>query len=458
MDIERVYKDIIDQNQYIAGYIIDYQGRIVYVNETYLKIICMEKHEVVGRHILEISPHTRTLNVLTSGQAIYGYNWKVNSRDMIASSIPIIQDGRVIGVFAYSVFLDILDAKQMVEGLITELNMYKTEVSMYHQAKYSFDDLIGLSEDFLKVTNLAKKIASHRDTTVLITGESGTGKELLANSIHNKSSRFNKPFIRVNCAAIPENLLEAELFGYEEGSFTGAKKGGKPGKFEIAQGGTVFLDEIGEMSYAMQSKLLVVLQEQEVERIGGGRPIPLDVRVVAATNRDLGLMVAEGSFRKDLFFRLNVFHLEMSPLCSHKEDISVLTEHFLRRFNQRLHVNIKGISEKAMHSLESYNWPGNVRELENVMERAMILADMEGSSVISQKHFGFPNTTFDIPATIDKNMDLKTITEDFERQVIKQALQEAQHDIPTTAKLLGIDRTTLYRKLKKHAFPVSTGS
>lgn len=452
MDIERVYKDIIDQNQYIAGYIIDYQGRIVYVNETYLKILCQEKHEVVGKHILEISPHTRTLNVLTSGQAIYGYNWRVNSRDMIATSIPIIQDGRVIGVFAYSVFLDILDAKQMVESLISELNMYKTEVSMFHQAKYSFDDLIGCSEDFIIVTNLAKKIAGHRDTTVLITGESGTGKELLANSIHNKSSRCKKPFIRVNCAAIPENLLEAELFGYEEGAFTGAKKGGKPGKFEIAHGGTIFLDEIGEMSYAMQSKLLVVLQEQEVERIGSSRPIPLDVRVVAATNRDLGQMVGEGSFRKDLFFRLNVFHLEMKPLRSHKDDISVLVEHFLKKFNQRLHVNVTGISDSALHSLESYNWPGNVRELENVMERAMILADMEGSSMIGPKHFGFPHASIDIPAQLDKTMDLKTITEDFERQVIRQALHEAGNDIPTTARLLGIDRTTLYRKLKKHAF------
>lgn len=454
MDIERVYKDIIDQNQYIAGYIIDYQGRIVYVNETYLKIIGMEKHEVVGKHILEISPHTRTLNVLTSGQAIYGYNWRVNSRDMIATSIPIIQDDRVIGVFAYSVFLDILDAKQMVESLITELNMYKTEVSMFHQAKYSFDDLIGCSEEFLTVTNIAKKIAGHRDTTVLITGESGTGKELLANSIHNKSSRCKKPFIRVNCAAIPENLLEAELFGYEEGSFTGAKKGGKPGKFEIAHGGTIFLDEIGEMSYAMQSKLLVVLQEQEVERIGSSRPISLDVRVIAATNRDLGQMVGDGSFRKDLFFRLNVFHLEMKPLRSHKEDIPVLAEHFLQRFNQRLHVNIRGISEGALHSLKSYNWPGNVRELENVMERAMILADMESSSMVGQKHFGFPNTGFDMPSSLDKTLDLKSMTEDFERQVIKQALQEAHNDIPKTARLLGIDRTTLYRKLKKHAFSV----
>lgn len=454
MDIERVYKDIIDQNQYIAGYIIDYQGRIVYVNETYLKIICMEKHEVVGRHILEISPHTRTLSVLTSGQAIYGYNWRVNSRDMIATSIPIIQDGRVIGVFAYSVFLDILDAKQMVESLISELNMYKTEVSTFHQAKYSFDDLIGCSQEFLTATNLAKKIAGHPDTTVLITGESGTGKELLANSIHNKSSRCKKPFIRVNCAAIPENLLEAELFGYEEGAFTGAKKGGKPGKFEIAQGGTIFLDEIGEMSYAMQSKLLVVLQEQEVERIGGSRPIPLDVRVVAATNRDLGQMVGEGAFRKDLFFRLNVFHLEMKPLRSHKEDIAVLAEHFLHKFNQRLHVNITRISEGALRSLESYNWPGNVRELENVMERAMILADMEGSSVIGPKHFGFTHTSFDIPATVDKNMDLKSITEEFELQVIKQALKDAHNDIPAAARLLGIDRTTLYRKLKKYGFSI----
>ncbi|MDD2497986.1 MAG: sigma 54-interacting transcriptional regulator [Desulfitobacteriaceae bacterium] len=374
---------------------------------------------------------------------------------MIASSIPIIQDGQVIGVFAHSVFLDILDAKEMIENLLSQINMYKREISTFHQAKYSFDDLIGSSQEFIKLIKIARQIAKHPDTTVLITGESGTGKELLANSIHNRSSRSSRPFIRVNCTAIPENLLETELFGYEEGAYTGAKKRGKPGKFELAQGGTIFLDEIGEMSFVMQSKLLTVLQEYEVERVGGSRPIILDVRVIAATNRDLNQMVTEGAFRQDLYFRLNVFHLEMIPLRAHKEDIAILIEHFLKKFNVRLRVDIKGISDKTIKSLEHYQWPGNVRELENVMERAMIIADMEGSSMLSRRHFGFLNTAFDVPVSLNQTQDLKTITQDFERQVIKRAMQEANNDILTAAKLLSIDRTTLYRKLKKYNFPFS---
>ncbi len=452
MDIDRVYKDIVDQNQYIAGYIIDQEGRLVYVNDTYLKILNMDKAEVIGKSILAISPKTRMLTVLASGEAIFGYNWSVNGRNMIASSIPIIQDGRVIGVFAYSVFLDILDAKDMIEDLLSQINMYKSEISTFHQAKYSFDDLIGSSQEFIKIIKLARQIAKHRDTTVLITGESGTGKELLANSIHNRSSRSSSPFIRVNCAAIPENLLETELFGYEEGAYTGAQKKGKPGKFELAQGGTIFLDEIGEMSFIMQSKLLTILQEHEVERVGGSRPIPLDVRVIAATNRDLKQMVSEGKFRPDLYFRLNVFQLEMIPLRAHKEDISILIEHILKKFNTRLRVDIEGITDKALKSLEQYQWPGNVRELENVMERAMIIAEMEGSSMLGRRHFGFLNTAFDVPVSLSKTKDLKTITEDFERQVIKRALQEANNDILSAARLLGIDRTTLYRKIKKYDF------
>lgn len=453
MDIERVYKDIIDQNQYIAGYIIDHQGRVVYINETYLKIIEMEKEDVIGRPILEISPQTKTLKVLETGQAMCAYNWKVKGRNMIASSIPIIQEGKVIGVFAYSVFLDILDAKETIENLMAELKMYKSEVSTLHQAKYNFDDLVGVSPEFQNVLNLARQIAGHPDTTVLITGESGTGKELLANSIHNLSKRSSSPFIRVNCAAIPDNLLEAELFGYEEGAFTGARRGGKPGKFELAQGGTIFLDEIGEMSYGMQSKLLVVLQEQEIERIGGSRPIPLDVRVIAATNRDLGHMVNQSKFRQDLYFRLNVFHLEMIPLRARKEDIAVLVRHFLDKLNQRLHVDIKEVGDKALKALEQYQWPGNVRELLNVMERAMIIADMENSRSLSRKHFGFLGNDFEVPVNFDQKKDLRAITEDFERNVIKKALQEANEDVFAAARLLGIDRTTLYRKLKKYALP-----
>jgi transcriptional regulator with PAS, ATPase and Fis domain len=454
MDIETAYKEIIDQNQYMSGYIIDDQGYIVYMNNTYLQILNLEKDAVLGKHILEISPNTKTLSVLKTGEAINGYNWRVKGRNMIASSIPIYKDGKVIGAFAYSLFLDILDAKEMIESLMWELNKYKDEVRILHRAKYSFSDLIGSSEEFLKVINLARQLASHPDTTVLITGESGTGKELLANAIHNRSARSGYPFIRVNCAAIPENLLESELFGYDEGAYTGAQKGGRAGKFELAQGGTIFLDEIGEMSYLMQSKLLVFLQEHEIERVGGSQPMELDVRVIAATNRNLEKMVSEGLFRQDLFFRLNVIHLEMIPLSSHKEDIPQLIEHFLIKFNRRLGTDIKGVTDKALKSLQHYRWPGNVRELQNGMERAVIIANMEGSSLLSGRHFNFVNTSDD-PESFYRSKDLKTITEDVERQLIKRALKDANNDIQTASKFLGIDRATLYRKIKKYGFSAS---
>ncbi|MEN6391554.1 MAG: sigma 54-interacting transcriptional regulator [Syntrophomonas sp.] len=454
MDIETVYRELIDQNQYISGYIVDDQGRIVYVNNTYLQILNLEKDEVLGKHILEISPKTKTLTVLNSGEAICGYNWRVKGHNMIASTLPIFQDGKVIGAFAYSLFSDILDAKEMIENLMSELNKYKDEVRTLHRAKYCFDDLIGSSAEFLKVINLARQLASHPDTTVLITGESGTGKELLANAIHNRSARSGYPFIRVNCAAIPENLLESELFGYDEGAYTGAKKSGKVGKFELAQGGTIFLDEIGEMSFSMQSKLLVVLQEHEIERVGGNQPIELDVRIIAATNRNLEKMVSEGLFRQDLFFRLNVIHLQMIPLSSHLDDIPQLIEHFLIKFNRRLGTDIKGVTDKALKSLQRYHWPGNVRELQNVMERAMIIANMEGSSLLSGRHFSFVNTSDD-PESFYRSKDLKTITEDVEQQLIKRALLDANNDILTASKFLGIDRATLYRKLKKYDFSVS---
>lgn len=343
MDIDRVYKDIVDQNPYIAAYIMDAQCRLVYVNDTYLKILNMEREDVIGKPILEISPQSRMPAVLESGEPIYGYNWSVNGRNMAASSIPISQEGRIIGVFAYSVFLDILDAKEMLENLLSQVDMYKREISAIHRAKYHFEDLIGNSPEFVNIIKFGRQIAKHPKTTVLITGESGTGKELLANAIHNKSSRARNPFIRVNCAAIPENLLETELFGYEQGAYTGAKKSGKPGKFELAQGGTIFLDEIGELPLNMQSKLLTVLQEHEVERVGGSRPIPLDVRIIAATNQDLNQMVSLGRFRSDLYFRLNVVQLEMPPLRSHKEDIPIIAEHILKKHNCRLRIDLKGI-------------------------------------------------------------------------------------------------------------------
>jgi len=445
-------EELFDQNPYMVALITDNEGNLLYISKTYLKILNLSKEEALGRPIKEFTPQTRVTAVLRTGKAVVGYNWRVNGYNMIASCIPIYKDGKLNGAFAYSVFLDIWNAKNLVENLLNELNMYKDEVNELYRAKYSFDDIVGNNEKLKELKAFARQIASHGSTTVLISGESGTGKELFANAIHNSSNRSGLPFIRVNCAAIPENLLEAELFGYEEGAYTGAKKGGKPGKFELANGGTVFLDEIGEMSLTMQSKLLVVLQEQEIERVGGNRPIRTNVRVIAATNRDLEKMVEEKKFREDLYYRLNVVRLEMVPLRSRKEDIPVLVQHLICKLNKKLNVFIKDISEGALKLLSSYYWPGNVRELENVLERAMIMADMKHASILRSRYFAFLNNRCEFQAASGLK-SLKTMTWEFEKEAISKVLQATRGDMSMAAKYLEIDLSTLYRKLKKYHIP-----
>ncbi len=453
LEIGRILENLFTENRFMAAMIVDDRGRIVSISETYLKVLSLSREEVMGRAAKEITPHTRVLTVLESGKAIVGYNWRINDYNMIASCIPISQEGKVVGAFAYSVFMDIWNAQDTIENLITELNMYKDEVDNLYKARYNFEDIIGQNEVFKKVKNFARQVAQHTISTVLICGESGTGKELFAQSIHNQSSRNRFPFLRINSAAIPENLLEAELFGYEEGAFTGAKKGGKPGKFELASGGTIFLDEIGEMSASMQSKLLIALQENEIERLGGSCPIRVNVRVIAATNRNLEDMIECGVFREDLYYRLNVVRLDIPPLRKRPGDIPMLCRHIMSRLNCRLNTAIKEISCSALEVLSTYAWPGNVRELENIMERAMILADMEKTELLDARHFMFIKRRLDLNRAAHEKQGLKNSLREFERDIIEKALQDAEHDRVRAAELLEIDLSTLYRKLKKHGFP-----
>lgn len=452
MEIGRILETLFTQNQFMAAMIVDHQGMILSVSETYLNVLNLPRNAVVGRPAKEVTPHTRVYTVLKTGKAIVGYNWKVNDYNMIASTIPIFEDKQIVGAFAYSVFMDIWDAQDTIKNLLTDLNMYKDEVGSLYKAKYDFDSIIGESQTFREMKDFARQVASHSITTVLLCGESGTGKELFAHAIHNHSSRCRYPFLRINCAAIPENLLEAELFGYEEGAYTGAKKGGKPGKFELANGGTIFLDEIGEMSLSMQSKLLVVLQEQEIERLGGNHPIRVNVRVIAATNRRLEEMIEAGQFREDLYYRLNVVRLELPPLRERRGDIPQLCRYILDNLNYRLETSIADISERGLEVLDNYNWPGNVRELENVLERAVILADMEKAVILDARHFLFIRNRIDLHYASEKNQDLKTSVSEFEKDIIKKALLETRDDRVEAARRLNIDLSTLYRKMKKLGF------
>ena len=279
----------------------------------------------------------------------------------------------------------------------------------------------------------------------MILGESGTGKELFAHSIHNDSKRSMGVFIKVNCAAIPAELLESELFGYEEGSFTGAKKGGKIGKFEAADGGTIFLDEIGELPLHMQVKLLRVLQEREVERVGSTRSIPIDVRIIAATNRNLEEMVEKGEFRLDLYYRLKVMTIVVPKLSERSEDIPKLVHHFLRKYQKLMNKQIEGISDRALRILNSYSWPGNIRELENSIERALNMVDED--EMITSDHLPEEISGYKGPSS---TLTLNEVMEETERHTIINYLEVMNGNKSETAKALGISRTTLYEKMKKY--------
>lgn len=443
------FGEIFDQNPYMAVVIVDKNNIVTFINKTYLKILQLPMDKVLRKPLTDITPATKTAKVLMTGKAITAYNWKVNGQHLIACSVPLFKNKEIVGCFAYSISLNIWDSKTLVEDLLSDITMLREEVHKSHTAQYKFDDIVGNDKRLLHSVSLAKQVARQTQTKVLITGETGTGKELFAHSIHNASSRSYKPFVRVNCAAIPENLLEAELFGYEEGAFTGAKKGGRLGKFELADHGTIFLDEIGEIPLSLQSKLLVVLQEREIERLGGNRSVKLDVRVISATHRNLQSMVEKGLFRKDLYYRLNVVQMEVPALRHRKEDIPLLVEYLLHKLKDRLKTPVVGISRGALEMLKKHVWPGNVRELENVLERAMSLAYMENAYLLDQRHFTF---IFDkISATwAPGRKSLREATHEFEQRIITQVMEETGSNKAQAAELLGIDLSSLYRKLKKY--------
>jgi len=318
------------------------------------------------------------------------------------------------------------------------------------KGKYTFDKIIGTSSRMQDMFKMMEKVLE-TESTVLIRGDSGTGKELVARAIHYNGPRKDKPFVAINCAAIPNELLESELFGHVKGSFTGASAN-KAGKFEIADTGTIFLDEIGSMSTYLQGKILRVLQEKEFERVGGSKPIKVDVRILSATNTDLEKAVREGSFREDLFYRLNVIPIYLPSLKQRVDDIPLLVAHFIKKFNEKTGRNIKGLASGVMDNLTSYSWPGNVRELENVIERAATLTESEyiDTDALPQYLQGENRTgTFINPWIPDKGTDLSGELERFEKSLIKMALEKADGVKSKAAELLNIKRTTLVEKMKR---------
>jgi len=450
-----IFEGLIE-NPNTAYIIVDKDGYITVMNQTFLDIIGKKREDVIGKHVLEVLPHSKLPETLRTGRMDSADIWPiVEGRDILINRIPIWQNGEIIGAIGHSMVLDMSGAKILMKKLQEtqkELSVYKDEVNSIYQAKWRFEDLLGRSNEFITVKAMARQFAQ-TSSTLLITGESGTGKELFAQAIHNASNRRSGPFIRINCVTLPENLLESELFGYEDGAFTGAKKGGKPGKFELARGGTVFLDEIGDMPMSMQTKLLTVLQERVIERVGGTKPIDINVRVIAATNRNLEEMVANNEFRKDLYYRLNVVRLHIPPLRKRMEDLPVLVAGLIPRINEKLGTSVKTITEPALDILRRYSWPGNVRELENILERAINLASIRSADCIDTVDVSTLLTNeYETPITVDTDSrrTLNEAIDELERRMIIKALEETGYNKTKTAQALGIHSSALYRKLSKY--------
>jgi len=430
--------------------VVDKENRVVLMTPRYCEILGIDPSQVVGRKVTDVIPHTRMHHVVESGEPEIGSIWEIKGETAIVNRIPIRKKGQIIGAVAFSVFDNLDEVKGFLKNLNkldAELTYYRNEVEKLRGARYSLENIIGVSQ----AINIAKEqltFIAKNDSTVLITGDTGTGKELFAHALHLSSRRRFNNFIKVNCAAIPDELMESELFGYESGAFTGARSAGKPGKFDLAHRGTIFLDEIGDLALRLQAKLLRILQDGEVEKVGSLAPHKVNVRIVAATNANLEKMVENKSFREDLYYRLNVISLHIPPLRDRREDIPLLAEHFVNELNERLGIKVEGIHPDVLELLVKYDWPGNVRELHNTIERTM--NTMRNRFIqLEDIHWFLPKII-----TVMKRSHFKTANtlKQAELNLIKQALDTCQGNVTHAARLLGIHRSTIHNKLKKNKF------
>lgn len=430
---------------------VDVDGRITAINPVAQQILRLGSTDMVGKDLARVlSPELPIFLCLTEGKHFNNTEVSLNTAKgrlnfLITGRTLKDEQGNITGAVAS--IKDMSEVKQLVYTV--------TKPSMT-----TFDEILGSSSSIRQAVSLAKMVAKG-DSTVLIRGESGTGKELFARAIHMDSPRQNKPFVPINCAAMPDNLLESELFGYVEGAFTGAKRGGKVGLLEFANNGTLFLDEIGEMSTHLQAKLLRVLQEGRVRRIGDRVENPVNVRIIAATNRNLEEMIQTGFFREDLYYRLNVVPINIPPLRQRKDDIPLIARFFITKLNRRLEKDVHSVNEQAMKKLLVYHWPGNVRELENILERAMVLVqgdEIQSEHIVMDRYYENPAEMpylLQIPSegepepVMDGGLTLEEAVDRFERGLITRAM-EKYGSIRSTAKALGVSHTTIMNKLKKY--------
>ena len=422
---------------------VDPKGVIDTFNPRAVKIFEREAYRIVGKNINEIFPEFNFSKIIKIGRKIEGKIWTVGDIKIVANIIPIKINNEIVRTV---ITFQKVSQVQKIEQKIREKLYLRGNI-----AENTFNDIVGQSNIIRKLKKEAKNYAQV-DSPILIYGETGTGKELFAQAIHNYSPRKNKPFVAFNCAALPETLLESELFGYVRGAFTGAKKEGKVGLFEQAHEGTIFLDEIGEISKNIQARLLRVLQEHKVRRLGDDRVIPVNVRVITSTNKKLIKLVKEKKFRDDLYYRINVLNLKIPPLRERKEDTFLLVNFFIKKYGYKFKKVVEGISEEGMRILENYDWPGNIRQLENIIERLIVRTDKNfiATSLVREiMKLEYEDGRIDSRQK-QENINYQLISgnlENIEKTIIKRVLQEERGNKAAAARRLGISRTTLWRKL-----------
>nr|WP_294680982.1 sigma 54-interacting transcriptional regulator [uncultured Anaerotignum sp.] len=455
---DKRYKYIFDEILTLTddGFVVvDNHGVITDINEQYCQYLKTTRDYAIGRSIAEIIPNTKMIDIVNYAYREEGAILRLSEKSdddsdrifLVNRSAVYDENHNVIaGVAQVKFRLQTLDSAKKLMREYSEYEFYREEYRSRNSSQYSFDKIVGNSPRFAEVKKAGYKAAKTL-FPVLLTGETGTGKEVFANAIHNNGERREKPMVSINCAAIPNELLESELFGYEEGAFTGAKKGGKKGKFELASGGTLFLDEIGDMPLGMQAKLLRVLQEKEVEKIGGYKPIPVDVRIIAATRKNLPQMIEAGEFREDLYYRLNVIHIELPPLRERREDIVELASYFLNRLNSDYKSGIS-LSPEVRDCFVNYDWPGNIRELDNVIKSAYAacedfliqLSDLP-SKMVSRHQ---------LSEEVVGGKKLNQMMEEYERGLLTDVLKNCNWNCQMAANELGIHRSALYKKIAKY--------
>ena len=449
-EIQTLLEAIIHSSEEAIS-VVDEQGRGLVINPAYTKLTGLSEEDIIGKPATTdiVEGESMHMKVLRTRRAVRGIHMKIGQkkRDVIVNVAPVIVDGILKG--SVGVIRDVSE----IQKLTNELNRAR-QIIRTLEAKYSFDDIVGTSEGIVAAIEQAK-LGANTPATVLLRGESGTGKELFAHAIHNGSNRKYNKFVRVNCAAISESLLESELFGYEEGAFSGARRGGKRGFFEEANNGSIFLDEIGELSANTQAKLLRVLQEKEIVRVGGTKPIPINVRVIAATHVNLEKAILDGDFREDLYYRLNKIPIHIPSLGQRKGDIAEIADRLIQKINQDYGRNVEGLTESAVQYLQSYDWPGNVRELENILGRAIIF--MNYNEMYIDVHHLPPLHQEDQSELKGSNLlpeleekPLEDLVAEFEGNIIHEYLSRFDGNKTKTAQALGVSVRNLYYKLEKY--------